>query len=407
MRKPMDQRWGQGGESGRGAKPRAGARIRLGSRAWPAALGWAVLLLGAGRAHTQQSQIIVDPKAAQLFATLPTSAKSPEGITADASGNLFVGTFNMEMGGKNFLLRLDGKGQVSAQVDVGSLPLLGIEFNRRDGKIYLLAVGGLSGKDSKVRRVAANFGPMTAIEDVAVVPDLPAPKDRIEMGLNGALNTIRFGKTGSVPNGLVFREGDGALFFSDSGQGAIFKIADPTQPSNICPTSTTCVDTVLQDGRLATAGNPPFGANGVAFSRDASTLFIANTGDDRVLKLDLAGNAGLSILAEDINGADGLRAGPGNTLFVAANRADQVVILNEMTGQVLAELGAFLGTGPNGAPTALSVPASVVQVGNAIFVTNLGARAGLTQAMQLFTVSRIAVPTSILQAGMAAASGRN
>ena len=74
-----------------------------------------------------------------------------------------------------------------------------------------------------------------------------------------------------------------ALYVSDSFQGAIFRIHNAAACVTPCP-----VDTVAHDPLLATAGFPPFGANGLALSRDGKTLFVANTGDDRVLKLDLA-----------------------------------------------------------------------------------------------------------------------
>jgi DNA-binding beta-propeller fold protein YncE len=36
-----------------------------------------------------------------------------------------------------------------------------------------------------------------------------------------------------------------------------------------------------------TVGFPPFGANGLALNKLETKLFVANTGDDRVLVLDL------------------------------------------------------------------------------------------------------------------------
>ena len=73
--------------------------------------------------------------------------------------------------------------------------------------------------------------------------------------------------------------------------------------------------TVKHDGLLATAGFPPFGANGLALSRDGTKLFIANTGDDRILRLDLK-TGELSIWAESINGADGIASYHGGLVVV-------------------------------------------------------------------------------------------
>src|SRR4029434_3788500 len=105
--------------------------------------------------------------------------------------------------------------------------------------------------------------------------------------------------------------------------------------------ATPCpVITVKHDGLLATAGFPPFGANGLALSKDESNLFIANTGDDRILRLNLK-TGELSIWAESIDGVDGLASYKG-VIVAAANQADVVFILNE-NGRVIAKLGDFLG----------------------------------------------------------------
>jgi sugar lactone lactonase YvrE len=147
---------------------------------------------------------------------------------------------------------------------------------------------------------------------------------------------------------------------------------------------------------LATAGFPPFGANGLALSADDSTLYIANTGDDRVLRLDLATRA-LTVFAESINGADGLVFDGHNRLWVAANQNDEVVALNA-NGRVIARLGEFEGIRRDGTPEGLLFPASMVIVGDEMFVTNVALP--LTAAVgdepeedvTRWTVSRIRLP---------------
>ena len=151
---------------------------------------------------------------------------------------------------------------------------------------------------------------------------------------------------------------------------------------------------------LATAGFPPFGANGLAFNGDESTLYVANTGDDRVLAITNLGavNPTVTVFAESLNGADGLvfdkRSG---LLWVCANQADEVVALNDQ-GRVVAKLGEFRGINKNGTPDGLLFPASPVIVGDDIFVTNLAI--ALTAAVgdepeedvKLWTVSRMELP---------------
>lgn len=159
------------------------------------------------------------------------------------------------------------------------------------------------------------------------------------------------------------------------------------------------MDTVKHDGLLATAGFPPFGANGLALNSDDETkLHIANTGDDRILQLDLK-TGDISILAESINGADGIAFHDGR-LVVAANQADEIVIVNA-DGRVIAKLGDFLGIRNDGSPRGLLFPASLVIVDDKIFVTNLALP--LTPAagdepeedVTRYTVSRINIPKQL------------
>jgi sugar lactone lactonase YvrE len=153
---------------------------------------------------------------------------------------------------------------------------------------------------------------------------------------------------------------------------------------------------VSHDPLLATSGFPPFGANGLALSADESTLFIANTGDDRVLKLALSSGA-VSVFTESINGADGLAVDNRGRLWVAANQNDELVRLNA-NGRVVQRLGGFGGVRKDGTPEGLLFPASIVFVGEDMFVTN--AALALTAAVgdepeedvTRYTISRIKTP---------------
>ena len=339
---------------------------------------------------------VVDVRAARQFAVLPAEANEPEGITADPrTGEVFVGT--AEIGGDNFLLRLDRRGRVVAQLPLGPLPLLGLAFNPRDSMVYAAVPGILAGQASRVARIAADFDAMSAFEDVAVLPSLPGPLSRVGASLNGTQSTLTFNSNLSLPNGLAFRESDGALFVTDSFQSAVFRVEDPTLASNLCPDAPDCVAAVIQDALLASAGDPPIGSNGVAFNEDESTLFIANTGDDRILRLDMVGTDGLSVFVQGINGVDDLITGPGNTLIAAANRADQVVVIDAASGAVIAELGEFFGTRPDGTAIGLSAPASVVRLGRFLFATNPGRPAAADEQPQLDSIARIRLPRRLLE----------
>jgi DNA-binding beta-propeller fold protein YncE len=159
-------------------------------------------------------------------------------------------------------------------------------------------------------------------------------------------------------------DAQGNLYFSDSFQGAIFRIDHATTCS---PCSATLVS---HDPLLATAGFPPFGANGLALSADGATMFIANTGDNRVLKMDIA-SAAVSVFAESLHGADGLLFDKDTgLLWVATNQADQLVALNA-NGRPVLKVGDFEGINRDGTPRGFLFPASMVIQGGFMYVTNL------------------------------------
>jgi DNA-binding beta-propeller fold protein YncE len=327
------------------------------------------------------------------FAVLPDGVRFPEGITANpANGDIYVGTF--DGGNQNKLLRFNRHGRLIASLDLGIAPLLGLEFDRVNQKVYFASVGdftGVPGLDSKIRRVAAD---LSGLQDVAIIQgqNIGAPGPRTVDNPDGSSDTITFGTGARVPNAMVF-DSKGNLFISDSFQGAVFKISNPGGCTPNCK-----VELFSHDPLFGTAGFPPFGANGLAFNKNESALFIANTGDDRVLKLELvSGTKKVSVFAESINGADGIVFDKHGRLWVAANQADEVVALNEF-GKVIAKLGEFRGIKRNGAPDGLLFPASAVIVGDDIFVTNLArpltddAKGDESEEVTRWTISRMKLP---------------
>ena len=318
----------------------------------------------------------------ELFATLPDGVRFPEGITANpANGDVFVATF--DTGAPNWLLRFDRQGRLVGSRNFGATPLLGLEFHR--GKVYIAAVGDFSGTGSRIQRIAADLS--GAVEDVAQIPAIGAPAPRLVPNPDGTTDTITFGNAARVPNALAF-DSAGNLYVSDSFQGAIFRIA------NAASCSPCTVTTLAHDPLLATAGFPPFGANGIAINE--SGLFVANTGDDRILKVDRSSGA-VSVFAESINGADGVAFDTQGRLWVAANQADELVALNAQ-GLVVAKRGDFEGIRKDGSPKGLLFPASLVIVGDEIFVTNLALPLTPTagdepeEQVSRYTVSRIRLP---------------
>jgi DNA-binding beta-propeller fold protein YncE len=330
-------------------------------------------------------EVIVKTDAAERFAVLPDGVRFPEGITANPkTEEIYVGTFDFGPN-SNKLLRFSKYGQLVAQRDFGGTPLLGLQFNPWDNKVYICNFGA-----SKIQRIKANFTDTTEeIEDVASIPLIGPPPKRTVGNPDGTEDKIRFGNGFPAPNALTF-DRRGHLYVSDSFQGAIFRIDHAHKCDGSCTAAT-----VKHDGLLATAGFPPFGANGLALSRDGTKLFIANTGDDRILRLDLK-TWDLSIWAESLNGADGIALYKGR-LIVVENQSDVVSILNE-NGRVVAKLGAFLGIRGDGSARGLLFPASLVIVDDKIFVTNLALPLTMTEGdepeedVTKYTVSRIDIP---------------
>lgn len=346
---------------------------------------FAISALGLTSAFAQDARQATEP--VRAFATLPDGVRFPEGIAANpATGDIYVGTFDFGPNA-NKLLRFNRQGQLVAQRDFGAMPLLGLAFDAATGKVYICNFGA-----GKIQRIAAAFDSTTPVEDVASVPLIGAPAARSEANPDGSTDTITFGSNGvAAPNGLAF-DGSGNLYVSDSFQGAVFRIDNPAACTLNCG-----VTTVSHDPLLATAGFPPFGANGLALSADQSTLFVANTGDDRVLKVVLSSGAA-SVFAESINGADGLAVDSGGRLWVAANQNDELVALNA-SGRVVQRIGGFGGIRPNGTPDGLLFPASIAMVGEEMFVTNaalaLTAAAGdePEEDVTRYTISRVRVPS--------------
>src|SRR6202162_2234575 len=276
----------------------------------------------------------------EQFAVLPDGVRYPEGITDNPdTAEIYVGPFDSGSS-SNKLLRFGRNGHLAAQRDFGG-PLLGLGFDSVHNKVFILNFGA-----SKVQRIAAAFDGSTAVEDVATIPVIGPPGSRSVGNPDGSSDTITFGSSGfPAPNGMVF-DHLGNLYVSDSFQGAIFRIDNARTCGPPCT-----VTPVSHDPLLATAGFPPFGANGL------------------VLKMDILTSA-VSVFAESVHGADGLLFDDSGRLWVAANQADEIVALNDK-GRIVARAGEFEGIRHDGAARGLVFPASMVIVGEHMYVTNL------------------------------------
>jgi DNA-binding beta-propeller fold protein YncE len=267
----------------------------------------------------------------ERFATLPRNSPNPEGIAVDSrNGDVYVTGFmptEPAGPGKVFVFDREGDRQRTLLVSGSSNALLGIDFHPDTHELLVVDFGG-----GKVLRV----NPFSGASTVFTAP----------VGAAG-LNALAFDSAGNV-------------YISDSGRGTIWRTSSGGGAAEDWVTSPL----------LGTTGFPPFGANGLDFSRDGSFLFVANTGDDTILRVHTATSPRVvEPFTNSINGADGLFVDQHDNIWVCANQSDEIVVLDK-TGKAISKLGDFNGV-RNGSPVGLLFPASLARHGDWIYITNL------------------------------------
>ena len=284
----------------------------------------AVLALAALLADSQPATA---DRGVSRFATLPAGQPGhPEGIAADAAGNIYAASFDFS--GINNIYVFGPNGRLKDTIGLNGHVPLGMQFGP-DGKLYVDDFG-----NGKVLQLAPPSHAITRSYDVCG-----------GAGAGCGLNAIAF-------------DSSGLLYTSDSFGGNIYTVN----------TTSGAVGTYIQDERLKPAppphGFPGFGANGLAFK--GTDLYVANTADDRILKI--SATKVVSTFTESINGADGIAWDSAGRLWVCANQENVLYVLNS-AGRVLDIIGGFEGV-RDGAPEGLLFPASVVESRGSIYVTN-------------------------------------
>jgi sugar lactone lactonase YvrE len=294
----------------------------------------------------------------QVLAVLPEATGSVEGLTVGPDGNIYVPTFGANTGGffssgNAVLFVISPNGQIVRQVTIAnsSPHMLGLRF-RSPTSLLVLDFG--AGQ-------VLNIDPQTGASNVFMVAPKITPA-------GPGLNALTFDKSGNV-------------YVSDSFQGVIWQ----TGPNGGPPTKFSQSD-LLGPG---TGLTPPFGANGVEFSNDGNTLFVANTAFHQIIQIPVippmtpgglptAGPA--TILVTGINAPDGIAIDSNDNIWICANQEDEIVViqpftdvLGEKTAKVIAKLGDFNGIDSHGIARGFLFPASLAFSNDksTLYVSNL------------------------------------
>lgn len=326
-------------------------RSRIAAAACGCAL--ALMLLGAAPA------LAWDRGQVQVLTVLPNLKasgvpSSVEGLTVGPDGNIYVPSFGFNTQGSTTgpadLFVISPNGTVINQVTIaGSSPhMLGLAFNPVTNQLWALDFGA-----GKVLAVDPRNGASSVLAGPIA---------------NSGLNALTFDSSG---NGYV----------SDSFNGTIWKI-----PPRGGAVSAWLTDPLLGPG---TGLTPPFGANGVEFSNDFSTMYVANTAFHQIIQIPVTNKHGAlvagtpSILTTGINAPDGILVDRQGNIWICANQEDEIVVIdpkggtNPLTGQkipkVIAKLGDFYGIDQNGIAQGFLFPASPAfsRDGKTLYVSNL------------------------------------
>jgi DNA-binding beta-propeller fold protein YncE len=297
----------------------------------------ALALLTAAASH---AALAWDRGRPTVFATLPEGATGPEGLEVGPGGDVYVATFGFDAtgpaAGEGQIHVFDRTGAPLRQLSVaGSTShLLGLRFHPLTGALLVVDFG--AGQVLDVDPLTGDATPFLTLPAT-----LPQPG-------GAGLNDLTFDAAGNV-------------YVSDSFQGVIWRT----------PASGGVATAWLDSPLLRTSGVPPFGANGLRFDSRGTALFVANTGNDTVVRIPVANGAPgtPAVFANGINGADGLLVDEDDDVWVVANQADEIVVLDP-TGRAIAKLGDFDGL-RDGSPVGMLFPASLRLAGNSVLVTNL------------------------------------
>lgn len=326
----------------------------------------------------------------------------PEGLTADALGNVYAATFETSV--SNFIDVFNPMGTLIASVPFpeGRAPL-GMVTDER----FLYVNDVLNGDVLRYELPLTNVSQPVAAYDICggflAAFGIGAPPSAF-----CALNANDIG-----PDGRIYITDNGAgpsFVFSENFRNGRLWVLDPRTGA-----SSVWFD---QDTRreldAAHASFPEFGVNGIAFSNDGSEVFMANMSTDVIYRMPVRNCAvaceptalRVFLRGGGINGPDNIAFDQNGILWVASGQNDRVVAINP-SGHVVARVGSFEGMTRGGAPQGLLQPSGIVVVGDRVYVGNEASRGlrptpdllpeHIWQELRLFTIAEISTWTAIFQ----------
>ena len=297
-----------------------------------------------------------------------TDCINPEGITLDFQGNIYTGS--AALAPVTHICKFDHNGVFVKSVPIcagpGAItPLLGVHFEAPHTIIALDFANSLANH-------TANQGRVLSVD--------------VE---SGAVTTIANGF--AFPNGIA-EDLTGYLYIADSFHGTITRMRQDGSNKTVWS-----ADPLL----AGTSTNPglPIGANGIAFDLFFQHLYVSNTINRRIVRINVGPNwtAGAAEIFADgaaidvaqnttksLLGADGITFDLFGNLYVAANAANEIQVISP-SAQLTARYSDL--------SLPMDTTASPIFWGTQLFFTNLSLLdGGIKSSVAILQTSTFGLP---------------